>query len=122
MQRRDISCVTKLLNEYLKNVRVHITFNEEEVMHFLLPREDVIHSYVVEDSKTVTDFFSFYSLPSSILKHEQYNTLRVAYSFYNVSTTNRLKQGMEDLLVIARDAGYDVFNALDVMDNEEFID
>jgi glycylpeptide N-tetradecanoyltransferase len=43
--------------------------------------------------------------------------LRVGYSYYNVSTTNRLKEGMENLLVIARDLGYDVFNALDVMEN-----
>lgn len=44
--------------------------------------------------------------------------LKVAYSYYNVSTTNRLKAGVEDILVIARDLGYDVFNGLDVMDNE----
>jgi glycylpeptide N-tetradecanoyltransferase len=77
----------------------------------------VIHSYVVEDTKTITDFFSFYSLPSSVLKHETHKVLRVAYSYYNVSTTDRLKQGLEDMLVTARDLGYDVYNALDVMEN-----
>jgi len=87
-----------------------------------LPRENVINSYVVEDSKTITDFFSFYSLPSSILKHETHKLLKVAYSYYNVSTTDRLRSGMEDILVIARDLGYDVFNALDVMDNSEFLE
>ena len=56
-----------------------------------MPRDNVINSYVVEDAKTITDFFSFYSLPSTILKHETHTLLRVAYSFYNVSTTNRLK-------------------------------
>lgn len=29
---------------------------------------------------------------------------------------------MENLLVIARDLGYDVFNALDVMENNQFLD
>ena len=67
-------------------------------------------------------FFSFYSLPSSILKHETHKLLRVAYSYYNVSTTDRLKQGIEDMLVVARDLGYDVFNALDVMDNSSFLE
>ncbi len=79
-------------------------------------------SYVVEDSKTITDFFSFYSLPSSILKHETHKMLRVAYSYYNVSTTNRFKQGIEDMLVVARDLGYDVYNALDVMENNQFLE
>jgi len=97
-------------------------FTQEEVEYFLLPRDNVINSYVVEDSKTITDFFSFYTLPSSILKHETHKLLRVAYSFYNVSTTNRLRQGIEDMLVIARDLGYDVYNALDVMENTEFLE
>ena len=36
----------------------------------LLPKEGVIYTYVIENSdlKKVTNFFSFYSLPSSILK------------------------------------------------------
>jgi glycylpeptide N-tetradecanoyltransferase len=72
----------------------------------------------VEDGKqNLTDFFSFYSLPSSILQHPEHRTLRAAYSYYNVSTTGRLREGMQDLLVVARDLGYDVFNALDVMEN-----
>jgi glycylpeptide N-tetradecanoyltransferase len=35
----------------------------------LLPREGVVYSYVIEDPdrKDITDFFSFYSLPSSII-------------------------------------------------------
>lgn len=87
-----------------------------------MPRENVINSYVVEDTKTITDFFSFYTLPSTILRHETHKLLKVAYSYYNLSTTNRLKAGMEDMLVIAKDLGYDVFNALDVMDNTEFLE
>lgn len=94
----------------------------DEVEYFFLPRDGVIYSYVVEDAREVTDFFSFYSLPSSVLKHEVHKMLNVAYSYYNVSTTNRLKEGMEDLLIIARDLGYDVFNCLDLMDNESFLE
>ena len=95
-----------MLNEHLDSVKIHIIFTEEEIAHFLLPREGVIYSYVVEEYKentnTITDFYSFYSLPSSILKHMDYDTLKVGYSFYNVSTTGRLEQGMKDLLTIAK--------------------
>jgi len=79
----------------------------------------VINSYVVENTSTITDFFSFYSLPSTILRHETHKELKAAYSYYNVSTTNRLKEGTEDMLILARDLGYDVFNCLDVMGNSE---
>lgn len=117
MRQSDVPRVTELLNKYLEQWRTHIIYTKEEVAYYFLPRDDVIHSYVVEDTKTITDFFSFYSLPSSVLKHETHKVLRVAYSYYNVSTTDRLKQGLEDMLVTARDLGYDVYNALDVMEN-----
>ena len=71
MEKKDIPVVTSKLNEFLKQFALHIIFTEEEVAHFLLPRDDVIESFVVEDPKNdeITDFVSFYSLPSSILKH-----------------------------------------------------
>ena len=122
MAKRDVPRVTELLNEYLAQYKISIVFTKEEVEYFLVPRESVIYSFVVEDSKTITDFYSFYSLPSSILKNPDHATLNVAYSYYNVSTTNRLKQGLEDMLVIARDLGYDVFNALDVMENSHHLE
>lgn len=94
MKKSDVPRVTEILNLYLSQWRTHIIFTQEEVEYLLLPRENVINSYVVEDSKTITDFFSFYSLPSSVLKHDTHSVLKVAYSFYNASTTNRLKEGM----------------------------
>jgi glycylpeptide N-tetradecanoyltransferase len=122
MKERDVPRVGELLNNYLGKHKIHFKFSKEEIKHFLLPRDGVVVSYVAEDDKTITDFFSFYSLPSSILRHDTHKMLNVAYSFYNVSTTDRLKQGMEDMLVMARDLGYDVFNCLDLMDNVDFLE
>jgi len=58
----------------------------------LLPREWVVESFVVEDAKEkkITDFISFYSLPSSVLKHPEHKILNVAYSYYNVPGANKL--------------------------------
>jgi len=117
MKKQDVPRVQELLNKYLSTVTLHVHFSQEEIEYFLLPRDGVIYSFVVEDEHDITDFFSFYSLPSSVLKHDYHTMLNVAYSYYNVSTTNRLKEGMEDLLVLARDLGYDVFNCLDLMEN-----
>lgn len=49
MERKDIPVVHKKLNTYLTQFKMHIQFTEEEVGHFLLPREWVIESFVVED-------------------------------------------------------------------------
>lgn len=125
MTDKDVPRVTYLLNQYLAKIKIHINFNEEEVAHFLLPRKGVLYSYVVETfedkKKMVTDFYSFYALPSTILQHMDYDLLKVAYSWYNVSTTGRLEQGMKDLLIIAKQEDFDVFNCLDLMENESFM-
>ena len=87
MKKKDVSQVTKLLNNYLKKFELYFHFKEDEVRHFFLPRKDVIYTFVLEsnvegaDGKKepqVTDFLSFYCLPSSILKNPKYNQLRVS--------------------------------------------
>ncbi len=99
-----MSNVHKLLNNYLTRYKLNIQFTEGEISHFLLPREGVIEAYVVEDisSKEITDFISFYSLPSSILRHETHKILNVAYSYYFVPNTVSITELMSDALVIAK--------------------
>jgi glycylpeptide N-tetradecanoyltransferase len=42
--------VTQLLSDYLARYELAPAFSEEEVLHYLLPVEGVIDSYVVVDS------------------------------------------------------------------------
>ena len=42
---------------------------------------------------------------------------QAAYSFYNVATATSWTDLMGDALVLARKEGFDVFNALDLMEN-----
>lgn len=89
MAKRDVKAVHELLADYLKKFEVYLHFTPEEIEHFLIPRDNVIESFVVESKENgkITDFISFYNLPSSILKHETHKVLKVAYSYYNVATT-----------------------------------
>ena len=66
----------------------------------------------------MTDFLSFYALPSSILKNEKYDLLKVAYSYYNVAKTISLEELTKNALIIAKQKDFDVFNCLDIMENE----
>lgn len=119
----DVPSVTVLLRNYLKKFVIAPIFDDEEVAHWLLPREDVVESYVVESLETreITDFFSFYTIRSSILHKSEYSTLKAAYSFYSVSTKTPLVQLMQDALVVAKEKDFDVFNTLDVMENREYL-
>ncbi|XP_016510059.2 glycylpeptide N-tetradecanoyltransferase 1-like [Nicotiana tabacum] len=123
MEPHDVPAVTRLLRNYLKQFVVAPDFDENDVEHWLLPKEGVIDSYLVESPETheITDFCSFYTLPSSILGNQNHSTLKAAYSYYNVSTKTPLIQLMNDALIVAKQKDFDVFNALDVMQNESFL-
>ncbi|KAL1538165.1 glycylpeptide N-tetradecanoyltransferase [Salvia divinorum] len=123
MEPHDVPSVTRLLRNYLMQFAVAPDFDENDVEHWLLPKEDVVDSYLVEspESHEITDFCSFYTLPSSILGNQTHSVLKAAYSYYNVSTKTPLLQLMNDALIVAKKKDFDVFNALDVMQNESFL-
>ncbi len=115
----DVPAVQQLMTTYLSKFQLKVLFSEDEIRHWLLPRPGVIDSFVAtstENADEITDFVSFYHLPSSILNHEN-ETLYAAYSYYNVATTVSLEQLLKDALILAKQQGADVFNALDLMDN-----
>lgn len=66
----------------MKNFKLYFKYTEEEVKYWFIPRKEVIYTYVVEsfdESKNsiITDFISFYSLPSTIINNPKYQTLKV---------------------------------------------
>lgn len=118
MEDRDVAAVTTLLRTYLSTYDLGVVWDEEDVRHWLLPRKGVVYSYVVAATDgTITDIGSFYSLPSSVLRHPRYKTLEAAYSFYNAVTLTDLTVLMKDMLIMARNEGFALFNALDLMQN-----
>ncbi|RLN95925.1 hypothetical protein BBJ28_00014201 [Nothophytophthora sp. Chile5] len=123
MQKKDVAQVTALLKAYLAKFDLVQQYDQNDVAHWMLPREGVINSYVVENQQThkITDFTSFYHLPSTIIGNDKHSKLRAAYSLYNVATSVPLTHLMQDTLVMAKKNDFDVFNALSLMDNSEFL-
>jgi glycylpeptide N-tetradecanoyltransferase len=124
MTEDHVEGVHKLLCSYLESkFLLHVNFTREDVAHWLLPRTGVVNCYVLvneKDKTKVTDMVSFYHLPSTILGKDE--TLYAAYSYYNVATTLNLLDLMRDALILANGTGTDVFNALNLMENETFLE
>ena len=122
MEARDVPMARNLLAKYFEKYNLYTNFSEDEFAHWLLPREGVIYSYVVEDleSKAITDMISFYNLPSSIIQHPNYKTLNAAYSFCNAPMKTPIVDLMRDALILAKRNNFDVFNALDLAENAKF--
>jgi len=87
---------------------------------------------LLQDPQThrITDFFSFYSLPSTVIGNQKYPVLEAAYLYYyacdvafepNAEKDGLLKDRLHalitDALIVANHAKFDVFNALTLMDN-----
>ncbi|KAG4303872.1 hypothetical protein PORY_002726 [Pneumocystis oryctolagi] len=142
---QDLENVSNLLRSFLKKFELSQIFSNEEIKHWLIPkkhedsRKITVYSYVVEDPSTgkITDFFSFYSLPSSIITDTKYKTLNAAYLFYYALESgikknmdqaehkiyiDRLNLIIKDCLIIAKNMKFDVFNALTLMDNPFFLE
>jgi len=118
----DVPEAFKLLSEFMKRYKLAPIFNEEEFRHWFIPRLGIVNSFVVEKNGKITDFVSFYSLPSTIMHHPTHKSLRAAYSFYNAATKTSWFDLMQDTLIVAKNMGFDVFNALDLMDNKDFLE
>ena len=118
MRKGDVAQVTVKLNEYLRQFEFRQCFDEHEVRHWFLPQEEIIYSYVVEDveTKEIKEFISFYNLPSSIIGHPVYKELKAAYGYYYfVSKKENMTPLLKDALILAKQAGFDVFNCLHTM-------
>lgn len=112
MAKKDVGQVTAALNKSFAGCKVYFRFSEEEVRHFMLPRPGIMYSYVLENEGKVTDFFSFYSLPSHVLNHPKHNHLEAAYSYYNFASSMSLVELTRNALIVALREGFDVYNCL----------
>ena len=65
----------------------------------------------------MTDFISFYSLPSTVLNDSGHSRLDAAYCYYIVPGQHDMKNLMYNALILAKERNFDVFNALNIMEN-----
>ncbi|KAJ7120190.1 Myristoyl-CoA:protein N-myristoyltransferase, N-terminal domain-containing protein [Mycena epipterygia] len=146
MEDKDVDSVADLFSRYMQRFDMAHLMTHDDVRHHFLSGQgtgdigdggegrkvgQVTWSYVVEDRVThkITDFFTMYHLPSTILRSARHGTLDAAYlSYYatDVAFDNgadadgrvkaRLRTLIGDALVVANQAKMDVFNALTLMD------
>eukprot|EP01132_Coremiostelium_polycephalum_P003690 gene3690-4599_t len=124
LKKEDVPSLKELMENYLSTYKLAPTFTEDDIWHWFQPKKNVISCFVIEDPKTpnkITDMFSYYSLPSSIIGNQKYKTLNAAFSYYNIATTVPLKELMSCALTMAKKEEFDVFNCLDILENDKFI-
>jgi glycylpeptide N-tetradecanoyltransferase len=121
IEEKDVPQAFKLLSSYLSKYKLIPIFSEEEFRHWFLPRHNIVECFVVENNGKITDLVSYYALPSTVMHHPVHRQIKAAYSFYNIATSTPLNDLMYDALVSAKNLNFDVFNALDLMENQKFL-
>ena len=134
MTGKDVSTVLSLLYKYQERFDIVQLFTEEEFKHWMLGHDEnsdsnVVKSYVVEDENgVITDYFSYYLLPFTVLDNAQHDELGIAYLFYYASDSfekpnykKRLNELITDALITSKKFGVDVFNCLTCQDNTYFL-
>lgn len=129
MQKSDVDGVLDLLQRYLERFDLAQNYSREEVQHWLLNEaksadEQVIWAYVVEDADThkITDFLSYYSLPSTVIGKKKHSHVNAAYLFYYATASAfnddaaahkaRLNLIMTDALTLAKQVSLHTRQAL----------
>ncbi|CAL8301562.1 unnamed protein product [Lota lota] len=120
----DIPGALNLLHTHFLESGLSPALSPQDAAHWLLPRENVMDSYVVEasDGTGVTDLVSFYTVTTRVLNHPLHSQLREARLFYCVATATDPVDLVEDTLVLAKAKGLDIYSVLDVMGNSCFLE
>ena len=122
MEDKDMDKVFCLLFDYMEHFSLCPVFGKEEFRHWFTPKEGILECFVVEDEQgNITDMTSFYCLPATVMHHPVHKSLKVAFSFYNVATKTPWSDLINDAIIKAKNMEMDVYNALDVMENNKFL-
>lgn len=133
MEKRDVPVVFKLFRDQQSKYKIQYKYTQDEIIHHLLPKEDIVWTYVVEDivggKKVVTDFFSMYRLTQTCTNPDViklgYTQMHSACMYFYGLTVNTLRDVVLTMLHLAKDEMQcDAFSAMTLMDNtsELFVD
>lgn len=102
--------------------------SQEDIVHHLMPKENIVWTYVIENldengKKFVTDFFSMYRLTQTCTSKEylghKWDSMHSGSLFYYGLTENTLEDVVKQCLYIARDEmECDAFSCMSIMDNK----
>lgn len=100
MQETDIPRVTDMLSKYMERYDIAPVIDESWVRRWLMPKENIVYSYVSKNG-----FTSFYEVPYKSLKTGV--RTRQANMFFNTS------DNFEDAFILAKEAGLEMYTTVD---------
>jgi len=118
MEESHLQQACEILNKYLDVYHFHPIFNQEQFNHYFY-NNNVVTSYVLcDDDNNVLDFISYYQLDSNVLQNNsKYNKIKTCYLFYYTSNEKTSYRLIKDMMIVAHNNGFDMFNTIDIMEH-----
>lgn len=114
IDKNNIIVAYNLYLKYISKLDIAVSFTLEEFSEHILPRKNIVYSYISEDNTT---FFSFFCVSSTVLTKCKHTEMRTAHLYYH----SDIRHIMNTILLTAKQQGFDVLTALDIMDHESFL-
>lgn len=115
----DTIQVFALYNEKSEGYKIYEKMEIEEFKHNFTNRHNLFYTLVYEDGGKITEFGSFYILDTLCKESNARIKTAYLYYYYSRSVSNDM---IKDLVLYAKNSGCDMFNALNIMDNERFFE
>jgi len=122
MKESDVPGVHALMSEHLSKYRFAPIWTEDEVAHFLIPRENIVQTWVVEDPENgeISDLFSYYCLDSNIMPRK--TLVHHAYVYYCIAGKHSKQKLIKNLLICTRIQDKDIVTSLNFQDLESHLE
>ena len=119
MTEKDLEQIYELIKKKNNNYKIYEIFSKEELAHLILPRNNIVYTYVLEDENNkITDFCSFYGLSRTILnKESKYKKINLAYSLINFNSNISNKALLKDAIILAKQNNFDAYYCIDYKEN-----
>lgn len=114
IDKTNIHIAYNLYIKYISKLDLSASFTLDEFIEHILPKKNIVYSYITEDGST---FFSFFCVCSTVLTKCKHNEIRTAHLYYH----SDIKHIINTILLTAKEQGFDVLTALDIMDHESFL-
>ena len=128
MEEKDIDQIYNLILERNKKYKIYEILNKNEVKHWLLPRNNIVYTYVLEDEDhKITDFCSFYSIQRTILNQDKngdnpaakYKKINFAFELINYNTSISMKELLRSAIILAKQNNFDAYHCIDYKENAD---
>lgn len=122
LEEKDCFQCCHLMNKFHQKFKISIYFTEEQFKSHFMVKSNVLNCFVIETDGLITDFISFFHLPSQVRNNPKYNDIKVVFGYYYFNYKNSMETIISNCLTFFKEMGIDLVNVVDSYDNNSFIE